>query len=200
MSTGHFFRPTCARGIAPAVISAPTPDSSQMCARSVERPSLRSIIADASRFSRRKRPIATRGTGAKWRRKSWGFGLRPARNSCNAAADPPSEPVTKTSSPGRAPERNMARPRGTYPVTTMSAHTPAGDSAVSPPARTALNCSAVCNTPFMKASTHRCGNFRGNASDRKTVTGSPPMAAISLRPRTRQRLPTTSGGCHSRRK
>ena len=40
----------------------------------------------------------------------------------------------------------------------------------------------------------------GNASDRKTARGSPPMAAMSLSPRARQRWPTAFGECHSRRK
>ena len=53
-----------------ASISAPTPLSSQMWPRSVESPSLMSIIAEASPFSRRKRPTSIRGIGWKWLGKS----------------------------------------------------------------------------------------------------------------------------------
>ena len=52
----------------------------------------------------------------------------------------------------------------------------------------------------MKRSTHRCASFLGRARERNAACGSPPMAAMSLRPRVRQRQPTTSGGCHSGRK
>src|SRR5229473_1754340 len=45
-------------------------------------------------------------------------------------------------SPGRAPERRIAFPFGTEPNTTMSASTPCGDSAVSPPAKLTPNLAA----------------------------------------------------------
>jgi hypothetical protein len=40
----------------------------------------------------------------------------------------------------------------------------------------------------------------GTAKERNAATGLPPMAAMSLSPRVRQRCPTDSGGCQSRRK
>ena len=54
----------------------PTPLSSQMWARSVERPSLISIIAEARPFSRKTRPSSIRGSGKKCLGYSRGFNLR----------------------------------------------------------------------------------------------------------------------------
>ena len=82
----------------------------------------------------------------------------------------------------------------------MSTRTPFGDSAVSPPASVTPNFSARLIRPRANRPTQDCGKSRGKARDRNAATGSPPMAAISLSPRVRQRCPTVSGGCQSRRK
>ncbi len=103
-------------------------------------------------------------------------------------------------SPGPAPERKIALPCGTVPKTTISARTPCADCEVSPPANVTLNSSAKFNNPFRNRSTHLWGKVVGTANERKAAIGSPPIAAMSLNPRARQRRPTTSGGCHSRRK
>jgi hypothetical protein len=52
----------------------------------------------------------------------------------------------------------------------------------------------------MNPSIHPCRSLPGTASDRKAARGIPPIAAMSLSPRARQRWPTESGGCHARRK
>lgn len=91
-------------------------------------------------------------------------------------------------------------PRGTEPITMISASTPVGDCEVSPPARTMLECFASLSRPLRKPSIHFCGRFCGTAKDKKAAIGTPPIAAMSLSPRVRQRCPTDSGGCHSRRK
>src|SRR5580704_16722983 len=103
-------------------------------------------------------------------------------------------------SPAFAPERSTAFPLGTDPTTTMSACIPPADCAVSPPASGTFNSFAKFSNPFRKRSTHRCGTSRETARDKNAARGSPPMAAISLSPRVRQRRPTNSGGCQSRRK
>jgi hypothetical protein len=82
----------------------------------------------------------------------------------------------------------------------MSARIRSGDSVVSPPARRTWNLLASFSRPSKKPSTHFCGVRAGSASERKTATGSPPIAAISLNPRVRQRCPINCGECHSRRK
>jgi hypothetical protein len=82
----------------------------------------------------------------------------------------------------------------------MSASTPAGDSAMSPPASVTWNCRASLSKPPMNRSPQDCLNLRGKARDRNAAMGSPPMAAMSLSPRARQRWPTASGRCHSGRK
>jgi len=77
---------------------------------------------------------------------------------------------------------------------------PVGDSAVSPPASVTLNCVANARSPCVRRRTQACENPRGTAKERKAAIGVPPIAAISLNPRVRQRCPTTSGECHSWRK
>jgi hypothetical protein len=76
----------------------------------------------------------------------------------------------------------------------------AGDSAVSPPASGTRYLRASARKPSMNLSSHAAGSRAGTASERKTASGSAPIAAKSLRPRARQRWPADSGGCHSRRK
>ena len=198
-------------GIESCQISAPKPLSSQRCETSVDRPSLRSIMEVAIRFSPRARPTSILGSGKKCLGKSFGLNRFPDRKSASAAAELPSWPETKIRSPGRAPDRRTGVPHfspvlrevgecRTDPRTTISANTPAGDSAVSPPARGTLKRFARNRNPFKNPSTQLCGSFAGNAKDRKAAMGSPPMAAMSLSPRARQRCPTDSGGCQSRRK
>jgi hypothetical protein len=82
----------------------------------------------------------------------------------------------------------------------MSASTPLGDSAISPPASAMWNCRANFKKPSKKRFTQEFGKPWGSARDRNAALGSPPIAAMSLSPRVRQRWPTASGGCHSRRK
>ena len=94
----------------------------------------------------------------------------------------------------------MACPLGTVPRTTISARTPLGDSAVSPPARVTPCCSASRSRPRKKRVTQDCGSLPGSARERKAATGSPPIAAMSLNPLARQRWPTDSGGCQFLRK
>ena len=72
-------------------------------------------------------------------------------------------------SPARAPERRMACPAGTEPSTTMSAKTPSGDCAVSPPARRTENRVASFSNPATKRSTHSCGSSAGSASERNAA-------------------------------
>ena len=48
--------------------------------------------------------------------------------------------------------------------------------------------------------TQACARSRGRASDKKAAIGCPPIAAMSLSPRARQRCPIDSGECQSRRK
>ena len=114
------------------------------------------------------------------------------RATVSVAAEPPRSPVTKMRSPGFAPERRMALPLGAEPTTTMSARIPPGDWAISPPARVTWNASASRSRPVRKRSTQLCGRLRGKASDRNAAMGRPPMAAMSLSPRVRQRWPITS--------
>ena len=108
-------------------------------------------------------------------------------------------------SPGRAPERNSAFPRGTAPSSTMSATTIA-DSARSPPASGVRCWSASARNPSKKRSTQAWRrpratvSSRGKPKERKAASGRAPMEAMSLSPRARVRWPTDSGGCHSRRK
>ncbi len=82
----------------------------------------------------------------------------------------------------------------------MSARIPAGDSAVSPPAKVTPNSPASFKKPSRKRSIQFCDVRAGVARDKKAATGAPPIAATSLRPRARQRCPIDSGECHSRRK
>ena len=103
-------------------------------------------------------------------------------------------------SPGRAVDRRTAFPLGADPKTTMSAITPEGDCAMSPPARETFHRDARASSPSKNSFVHRCRTSAGSASERKTASGSPPIAAMSLNPRTRQRCPTTLAECHSRRK
>ncbi len=103
-------------------------------------------------------------------------------------------------SPGWAVLRRMALPSGTDPMTVMSARTPEGDCATSPPARVTPACLAVLRSPSKNWSTQRCGRSAGSARERNAAKGSPPMAAMSESPRVRQRWPMESAGCHSRRK
>ena len=86
------------------------------------------------------------------------FGLLLIRKT--AAAEPPSSPLTKTRSPGRAPERSTALPWGALPTTTMSTRTPFGDSAVSPPASVTPNFSARLIRPRANRPTQDCGKSR----------------------------------------
>ena len=103
-------------------------------------------------------------------------------------------------SPGRAPERRMAFPAGTEPSTTMSARMPSGDCAVSPPARGTENRVGQLQQSRNESVHPTLRQLGGSASERNAARGIPPMAAMSLSPRARQRWPTESGGCHSRRK
>ncbi len=89
-----------------------------------------------------------------------------------------------------------ASTRPAFPLRVSSA----GDCARSPPASGTLNRRASFNRPLRNWSAQRWGNPEGRASERKAAIGSPPMAAISLSPRARQRCPTTAAGCQSRRK
>ena len=173
-----------------------------MWARSVERPSLVSIMAEAKPFSRRTRPSSIRGSGKKCLGYSRGFSFRFGffRICQTAAAEPPNSPLTYIRSPGRAPDRNTASPFGTVPTTTISARTPFGDSAVSPPARVTPYFSARLIKLRAKRPTQLCGRLRGIASERNAATGSPAIAAMSLSPRARHRCPTDSAECQSRRK
>src|SRR6185312_5706268 len=82
----------------------------------------------------------------------------------------------------------------------MSARTPPGDCAVSPPASLTLCLPARASKPSKKRSVQLCGVSRGSARDKNAALGTPPIAAMSLRPRARQRCPMHSGDCHSRRK
>lgn len=103
-------------------------------------------------------------------------------------------------SPARAPDRRTAVPLGIDPRMTISASTPLGDRAVSPPASCTPHVFASLSSPRKKRSAHFCGTSAGNARERKAATGSPPIAAMSLKPRARQRCPIDSGECHARRK
>ena len=109
---------------------------------------------------------------------------------------------TRARTPGC--QRRFPRPppesRGTDPSTMMSANTPVGDCAVSPPANGTRYSAASRSNPRMNRSTQLCAKSPGSAKDRNTASGSPPIAAISLNPRVKHRCPTDSGGCHSRRK
>lgn len=91
-------------------------------------------------------------------------------------------------------------PFGTQPSTMTSARILEGDREVSPPLSVTLDSRANFRRPRKNRSTHDCGNFGGTASERKAALGRPPIAAMSLSPRTKQRWPTDSGECHSRRK
>jgi len=71
---------------------------------------------------------------------------------------------------------------------------------VSPPDRVTVNRLASRRSPARKSFTHLCGSFGGSANERKQAKGSPPIEAMSLNPRARQRCPTLAAGCHSRRK
>lgn len=94
----------------------------------------------------------------------------------------------------------MARPFGADPSTTVSARIRSGNCVVSPPARGTLCFFASFRRPSKKPSTHFCGVLAGRARQRNTAMGSPPIAAMSLNPRVRQRCPMNCGECHSRRK
>ena len=88
---------------------------------------------------RRASPSPTCGCGRSSRstaaRASAGTGVPPWRTASPNAASP-SVPDTQRSSPGRAPLRSSACPRGTLPITVTVMTTPCGDRVVSPPAST----------------------------------------------------------------
>ena len=178
-------------------MSAPTPLSSQMCPRSVESPSLMSIMAEANLLSQNAADLDS-WPGKEMAGKSAGRSFSSAeandRGRRSAQFSGHIDPV-----PGPAPDRSTAFPFGTEPSTTMSARMPPGDSAVSPPARLTLK--------LPPASADRAGSrpptlrqTPRNGQERNAASGSPPMAAMSLSPRARQRWPTVSAGCHARLK
>ena len=127
-------------------------------------------------------------------------------------------------SPTFAVDRRSARPCGAVPTRTISinpkpvtvsrrsvrlrldAAAIKGDSAVSPPARGTLYLFARERNPSKKRSRQEGRPERlrtsstGSASDKNAASGLAPIAARSLNPRARQRCPTDSGECHSRRK
>ena len=118
----------------------------------------------------------------------------PARSASRAAGDRLPIPPSHNPVPGL-----RARPQDAFPFGTDPRHYDVGQNVRwgIPPylhRRAAVsNSPARDNRPFVNPSTHFCGRSRGNASERKTAKGRPPMAAMSLRPRVRQRRPTTSG-------
>ena len=80
-----------------------------------------------------------------------------------------------------------------------------GDSEVSPPARGTRCISPRACRPSKKRSTQARPSAlasigAGSARERNAASGVAPIAARSLSPRARQRWPTDSGGCKSRRK
>ena len=102
-------------------------------------------------------------------------------------------------------DRSKALPRGTPPMSTMSAIA-TGDSERSPPASGSLYASANESRPPRNSSTHAgrrpdcVVSSRGNPNERKAAMGRAPMAARSLRPLAKARWPTDAGECQSRRK
>ena len=103
-------------------------------------------------------------------------------------------------SPGLAPERRTA----------CAGRNLAGNDDVCRDLRSRRNV-AACELDFVAARpkpagraesrlSRLAGKSAGSPKDRKQASGSPPMAAMSLRPRVRQRCPTAAGGCQARRK
>ena len=59
---------------------------------------------------------------------------------------------------------------------------------------------ALIEKPTQEAVNPGLRRSAGSPRERKQASGSPPMAAMSLSPRARQRWPTAAAGCHARRK
>jgi len=118
---------------------------------------------------------------------------------CKPNSAPPSRPLTKRISPGRAPERRMAWPVRTSPITVMFMRI-SFRRVVSPPARKQRNLREARRNPPRKRSSHRPVCVSGRAKLSRKQRGIPPMAATSLSALARHFHPTESGGCFSRKK
>ena len=144
-------------------------------------------------------PSAMRGVGSSMRARTASKSPveRDGRETPPApAAHRPSVPLTHSSSPTRAPERNSACPTGTSPNTAMQMLS--GPAVVSPPTTSMPCSSASANRPRAKPS-RKTSSTRGIASASVNASGAAPQAARSDRFTASALWPSRSGATVERK-
>ena len=122
-----------------------------------------------------------------------------SRISSSPSRAPPRVPLTKIRSPSLAPERVIARPRSTSPITVILMAT-RGNFEVSPPARVIPNWRAARAIPERNRLIHAEVRSADSAKLRRKYRGAAPIAARSLVALASALYPTASGGWTSARK
>ena len=138
-------------------------------------------------------PARSRGTGT-WRTRP-----RPRSALARSRAAPPSVPVTKIRSPGRATSRRSARPGATDPITVSVSESCCARLRL-PPASGQPCWAAASISPAASASKLRTDRLAGAASASRQPSGRAPIAARSDKLATSARRPTVPGLWLLRRK